>query len=620
MDEFEQINAGISRLREKAACLPMQPGVYLMKNADRKIIYIGKAKLLKNRVNQYFHSFSNLTPKTVKLVSNISDFDYIVVSSEYEALLLELTLIKKFSPKYNILLKDDKGTSYIKITPPPWSRILPAYRIENDGSEYIGPMLSSYAVKLAAEQVNEIFALPSCGRSFGKNSGARPCLNYYIKKCYAPCKKENCDEAYHASLIAEARKFLREGSRSVVKRLTEQMREASEKLDFEKAAQLRDRINAVKRLEAEQVATNTAVRDADIFALARGSVRSCFTVITVRDHKIANKSDYFIDDTVPGEAAAQSLRSEFLIGYYANRADIPAEICLDGKCDDPDLLSMMLEKKRGSKVRIAVPQRGDSAKLVEMCSKNAFERLTLDEGRRKESGMLAELAKLTAIELPRRIESYDISNTAGADAVAGMVIFTDGRPQPSLYRRFNLRNPNGSDDCASISEAVSRRYARFLDPETEDPSFKAKPDLILVDGALGQVNAVCSALEELGIGGITVFGMVKDSRHRTRALIDRDGNETELRSSRGAFTLVSAVQEEVHRYSVTCHRGLRSRRAVVSVLAGIPGIGPKRIRALMDRFKTIDAISKASEEELASAGSMTKSSARNVKKFFEEEY
>ncbi|HNX14811.1 MAG TPA: excinuclease ABC subunit UvrC [Oscillospiraceae bacterium] len=620
MDQFLDLNENIPALRDKASRLPLQPGVYLMKNSTKNIIYIGKAKVLKNRVNQYFHCFGNLTPKTIKLVSNIDDFDYIVTSSEFEALLLELNLIKQYRPKYNILLKDDKGVSFIKITPPPWSKILAVHRQEDDGSEYIGPFPSSYTVHLMVDQAIAIFGLPTCNRVFGEKDTGRPCLNYFIKQCYGPCKRGNNSPERHAELIGEVKKFFRDGDREIVKNLTEQMEQAAESLDFEKAATLRDRLNAIENIRKTQSVIDTTTAEADVFGLTRGNSQCCFAVLSIRKSRIADKENFFIDDTASENAQASQLRADFLLGYYANKQEIPKKIFIDGDCEDKGLLEELLSQKRGSKVSITLPQKGEGVRLIQMAANNAFEQLTQVTGKQRESGMLSELSKLVGIEKLNNIESYDISNTSGADNIAGMVVFIDGKPQKSHYRQFIIRGFTGQDDYGSLREAVKRRYTRFVNHTSNDAAFSARPDLILADGGQGQVSAVKDALAELELTDIPVLGMVKDSRHTTRALVDEHGNEIEIKSARGAFTLVSTIQEEVHRYVITCHRNRRSRRTTASVLANIPGIGDKRITALMEAFKTIESIAKASVEELAAVKGMSKQAAERTKRFFEEEY
>ena len=389
MDPFLDLNENMPALRDKAARLPLQPGVYLMKNSSKNIIYIGKAKVLKNRVNQYFHSFGNLTSKTIKLVSNIEDFDYIVTTSEFEALLLELNLIKQYRPKYNILLKDDKGVSFIKITPPPWSKISAVHRQEDDGSEYIGPFPSSYTVRLMVEQATAIFGLPTCNRVFGEKDTGRPCLNYFIKQCYGPCKRGNNSPERHAELMTDVKKFLRDGDREIVKTLTEQMEQAPEALDFEKAATLRDRLNAIENIRKTQSVIDTTTAEADVFGLTRGNSQCCFAIFSIRKNRIANKEHYFIDDTASENAQASQLRADFLLGYYANKQEVPKKIFIDGECEDKALLEELLSQKRGSKVSITVPQKGEGVRLIQMAANNAFEQLTQVTGKQRESGMLS---------------------------------------------------------------------------------------------------------------------------------------------------------------------------------------------------------------------------------------
>jgi len=600
----------------------MQPGVYLMKNAEKKIIYIGKAKLLKNRVNQYFHSFGNLTPKTVKLVGQIDDFDYIVASSEYEALLLECNLIKQYKPHYNILLKDDKGMSYIRISPPPWSKIEACYRPEPDGSEYLGPFPSSYTVKLMVEQAREIFSLPTCNRTFGdRRDNARPCLNYFIKKCYGPCKFQNADPARHAALIAQARDFLRDGDRATIAALTREMELASEDLEFEKAAALRDRIRAIEAMAGRQTVVSVPVREADAFGCAMGTDSAVFAVISINNHRLTNKQHHRIADIAVQPEQEAAMYADFLLGYYAEKTEVPPLVLLDRPCDDRELLEQLLSEKRGKKVHILVPQRGDNKQLTDMAAANAAEQLVAAAGKKRETGMLSELSRLCGLSEPARyIESYDVSHTSGADNVCGMIVYADGKPKRSNYRQFLIRDFEGADDCGSLREAVRRRYLRHQNPDNKDEAFAAKPDLILADGGQAQANAILTALSALGINDIPVLGMVKDSHHKTRGLVDAHGNEIDVRTARAAFSLLTAIQDEVHRYVITCHRRRRSKTTVTSVLSNIPGIGPKRIAALMKQFGSIDVIAAASVEELAAVEGMSRQAAARTKQFFNEEY
>jgi excinuclease ABC subunit C len=595
-------------LRARAMRLPLSPGVYLMRDKTGKIIYIGKAKALKNRVSQYFGSEKNHDTKVRRMVANVDTFEYILTDSEFEALVLECSLIKQYSPKYNILLKDDKGYHYIRVTSGPWPRISEAKQVVNDGAEYIGPFVSSWAVKQAVDEALKIFRLPSCTRKFPQDIGkGRPCLYYYIKQCCAPCRGKISETEYR-EYVAEALEFLRGGSAKSIRTLTEKMNEAAENLEFERAARLRDRIAAIRKMGDRQKVVASRVKEQDVIALTQGSEKSCFEVFRFQNGRLCDRETFLLGETGCPEEA----RSEFLERYYSMRNRIPPRVTLDGPIENSELLSRWLTEKAGRKVTITIPKKGEQAQLVAMCRNNAAEQLAQTMGRTgREASALDELARLLGLSgPPAYIEAYDISNLAGGENVAGMVVFENGRPLRSAYRKFKIRSVVGQDDYASMREVLARRLEEYKKNKDTGEGFGRLPDLILLDGGKGQVSAVRPVLEKSGLQ-IPLFGMVKDSKHRTRA-IAKDGGEIAISSNRSAFTLVSSIQEEVHRFAIGYHRQVRKKSSISSSLTAIEGIGPVRAKALLKYFKTLKAVREASIEELAAAPSMTTPAAEKV--------
>ena len=511
-------NPRLEYLREKVRRLPKEPGVYLMRDKSGKIIYIGKAKALRNRVSSYFRSVEKHLEKVYKMVENVYDFETIVTDSEFEALVLECSLIKQYTPKYNILLKDDKGYSYIKVTPPPFSRIQAVLqKQENDGCIYLGPYMSSYVVKQTVDEANKVFMLPTCSRKFPQEfRKGRPCLNFHIKQCVGLCRGR-IDEAEYAARLEEALDFIRGGSARALERLKEQMLRASENLDFEKAAQYRDRIQAIERITDRQKVVSSKAADADIVAFTQSDSATAAAVLLFRNHRLVDKKDFVFYES--GDLSA--FRREFLLGYY--REDIPRVIEVDGDFEDRELTEAYFSQKMGHKITITVPQRGEQAKLVEMARNNASQRLSHEVSRTgRELSALDELARLLGLGAPPAyIEAYDISNIGAGTIVGGMVVFEGGRPQKKYYRKFKMKTQLTPDDYASMREMLSRRFARYKEEKSSGEGFGRLPDLILLDGGKGHVAAIQPLLEELGIT-VPVFGMVKDDRHRTRA-IAKDG-------------------------------------------------------------------------------------------------
>lgn len=598
-------------LRKKAMALPLQPGVYIMKNKDKKIIYIGKAKKLKNRVSSYFGSHSNHSLKVIRMVQNVDDFDYILVDTEFEALVLECSLIKQHMPKYNILLKDDKGYNYIKITKGEFPRISECKRVDDDGADYIGPYISGFSVKQAVEETLKIFKLPRCNKKFPQEYGkSRPCLNGFMGLCCSPCAGKITQQEY-VKTVEDAVAFLKGGSKASVRDMTQKMNELSEELKFEEAAKLRDRIRSIKNLEERQKVVSINVPEEDVFALVNGKKKACFEVIRFKHGRLSDTEFWLIDS----QDDLNNARLELIERYYSMRSDIPSRIAVDGEIEDEELLREFLEKQRGKKVEFIHPQKGEHLSILNMCIKNANEHLAQSEGRLgREFAALEELASLLGLaKPPEYIESYDISHTFGADNVAGMVVFHNGRPMKSAYKRFAVKGFDGQNDVGSMNEVLTRRFNHYYNDE-EGSTFKILPDLILLDGGQPQVNAVLPVIKKMNLS-VPVFGMVKDNKHRTRA-IAYGGGEIEINSHRAAFTLVSNIQEEVHRFAISYHHKKHTKSTFSSGLMHIDGIGEKKAKAILKYFKTISSVKEQTPESLAQCPSISKKDAENIYEFY----
>ena len=606
------MNPKMKILRKKAMSLPLLPGVYIMKNADGEIIYIGKAKALKNRVSQYFGSQNRHPIKVRKMVENVDRFDYIVTGSEFDALVLECSLIKQHSPKYNILLKDDKGYSYIRISEGEYRKISAVFNKKDDGSEYIGPYLSSYSVRQSVDAANKIFKLPQCNKVFPRDFGkSRPCLNYYISQCCGLCtgkiKKSDYDEAVDGAIA-----FLKGDSRDIIADLRVKMEKAAEELDFEQAAKLRDRINSIERIKEKQKVVYKSVEEQDVFATADIDGSVCLAVLRFSNGRLFDSEHFFFDD--PGDK--ESMRSDFITSYYSMRDNIPKRVTVDGEVADRELLEQWLSEKKGKKVTVFVPARGEQLEIVNMCRKNAEEKLAIKKGRTgREIAVLDELKDLLGLKkTPEYIESYDISHTAGQDSVAGMIVFKGGKPYRKAYKRFSIKSFDGNDDYRAMNEVLTRRFSEYEKSKDSTEGFGKLPDLILLDGGVGQVHAVEPVLREFGLK-IPLFGMVKDNRHRTRA-ISGDGGEIAINSKRQVFTLVSEIQNEVHRFSVAYHHQKHAKRGLSLSLTEIEGVGEKRASALLKYFKTITAIKNAEVDELSKAPGITSAVAQNIYDYY----
>lgn len=608
------MNPKMQELRKKAMALPLLPGVYIMHDKSGEIIYIGKAKALKNRVSQYFGSQNNHAEKVRRMVDNVDDFEYIITDSEFEALILECSLIKQHTPKYNILLKDDKGYSYIRVSSGDWGRLSYVLQKKDDGAQYIGPYKSSYYVKSAVEEANKIFMLPTCNRRFPQDfRKGRPCLNYHIKQCMAPCTGRVKLKDYRESL-AQALDFLKGGSSNSIKQLTSQMEEAAENLEFERAARIRDKINAVKKMGEKQKVVANKVLDEDVIASFTDDGKICFQVFRFEGGRLFDRESFIFDS-----GDSESEYEEFLLGYYTIRNDVPKNIALDRNFDGIDAIAQWLSEKRGNKVNVTVPQRGEQAQLVSMCRSNAAEALAQKKGATvREYGVLEELKETLGLEkLPEYIESYDISNLAGTENVAGMIVYKNGKPLKSAYKKFKIKGFEGQDDYASMAEVISRRFDEYYKAEDKNEGFGKLPDLILLDGGKGQVAAVKQVLERMNIS-VPLFGMVKDDKHRTRA-VTGDGGEIAISSKRALFTFLSKMQDEVHRFAIGYHHARRSKNTFKSSLTNIDGVGEVRAKSLLKYFRTIDNISKADLTELENAPKMTKDSALAVYRYFHAE-
>ncbi len=609
-------NEKLSELRRQAMALPLEPGVYIMKDAAGSIIYIGKAKKLKNRVSQYFGSQANHAPKVRRMVSLVDHFDYIVVGSEFEALVLECSLIKQHRPKYNILLKDDKGYHYVRVSTPPYSRLTATHQLADDGAQYIGPFMSSYTVKQAVDEANKIFALSTCARplAHGKKNGARPCLNHHIGQCCAPCTGKVLPDVY-AERVAGAVEFLTKGSTDTMAQLQARMEDAAERLDFEQAARLRDRIAAIRRMGEKQKVILSRVAEQDVIALAQSGDTACFEVFRFSGGRLIDREDFLLEELDDLSAA----RSAFIEQYYTMRDRVPPQITVDGEVEDAPLLEQWLGEKAGRRVHIVLPQIGEQAHLVDMCRANAAERVARRTGMTgRETTALEDIRQLLGLETtPTYIECYDISNTAGSDNVAGMVVFENGRPLRSAYRRFRIKTVVGQDDYASMQEVLTRRLDEYLAHREDNRGFGRKPDLILLDGGEGHVATVKPVIDRYALD-IAVFGLVKDDHHRTRAVALK-GGEIAIHQKRAAYTLLSTIQEEVHRYAIAYHRKRRKKSTISSALLSIDGIGETRARALLRQFGSLRNIGNASIEELLLVRGMTRPAAEAIQRYFQKQ-
>jgi len=579
-------------LKEKASSLPYAPGVYIMRDKNDAVIYVGKAKMLKNRVSQYFQDTASHTPKTRLMVSRIDHFDVIVAASEFEALVLECSLIKRYLPKYNILLKDDKGYPYLRLNMKDvYPTITLVNKISDDGAGYYGPFGSRGVTQSVLETIRLILKLPGCHKQFPRDIGKdRPCLNYHMNQCAGWCQ-EGMNVSDYRQRIEQARQLLLGNYKQVTDEIRKNMLDAADALNFELAASLRDRLNAVEALGQKQLVTAGTLADTDVIGFSQTQTKACFTVLHFSGGNLLDK-DYEI---LPAVEDAETAVSSLMKQYYLSRGFAPKFVLLPFMLEDSELFAQLLEQKFGKRPRLKVPQRGDNVRLVELANKNAAEeaeRVTSKE--EKQHGTVALLGKMLAIDTPKRIESFDISNISGTDIVASMVVYQDGKPSKKDYKRFKIEGLDNQDDYASMRQVVHRRFMHY---KSGDKGFDILPDLLLIDGGIMHAGAAAQILAELEIT-VPVFGMVKDDRHRTRALVTPSGEEIGIDTQQAVFALVGSIQEETHRFAIAYHRELRSKRLRYSELDRIPGIGPKRKQELLKKFKSIAAIRSADLTEL----------------------
>ena len=582
----------IEELKAKAARLPLAPGVYLMKDKSGTVIYVGKAKKLKNRVSQYFQENAGHSPKTRLMVSKIDHFDVIVAASEFEALVLECSLIKRHMPKYNILLKDDKGYPYLRLNmKDAYPRITMVSRIEDDGAGYYGPYGSRGVTQGVLETICQALKLPCCNKQFPRDIGrSRPCLNYHMDQCAGWCHIEHSQEEYRQT-IEQARQLLLGNYKQVAEEIRKQMLQAADELNFELAASLRNRLTAVEALGQKQLVTAGKPADMDVIGFAMTETKACFTVLHFGNGNLLDK-DYEILSTVDDPQAAVS---SLLKQYYLSRGYAPKVVLLPFELEDSQLFSQLLEQRYGRKTRLHVPQRGDAVKLVALAEKNAKEEIDrITDKEERVHGALSLLGKMLSIDAPERIEAFDISNISGTDIVASMIVYQSGKPKKSDYKRFKIEDLQDQDDYASMRQVLERRFRHYRD---QDEGFDILPNLLLIDGGVTHAHIAETVLAELQLS-VPVFGMVKDNKHRTRALVTAQGEQIAIDGQQSVFALIGNIQEETHRFAITYHRHLRSKRLRYSELDQIPGIGPKRKQELLKKFRSISAIRQASLPEL----------------------
>ncbi len=612
-------------IEEELKKLPAKPGVYIMHGEKDEIIYIGKAVVLKNRVRQYFQQSRNKTAKIEQMVSHIRRFEYIITDSELEALVLECNLIKEHRPRYNTMLKDDKGYPYIKVTvSEEYPRILFSHTMKKDKSKYYGPYTSAWAVKNILELLRKLYQIRTCNRNLPKDIGkSRPCLNFHIKQCKAPCQGYISKEEYRES-IRKAMDFLNGNYDGILKNLEEKMLAASEAMEYEQAMEYRDLLNSVKQISQKQKITSSDIEDRDVIACSCDGPDAVVQVFFIRGGKLIGREHFHLNVAVQEEK--KQILNSFIKQYYAGTPFIPRELMLQAAPEEEGLLAEWLSKKKGSKVYIHVPKKGQKERLVELAFKNASMVLEQDKEKIKREelrtfGAIHQIEEWIGITGVKRIEAFDISNTSGMESVGSMVVYEDGKPKRSDYRKFKIKTVIGPDDYASMEEVLRRRFEHGLEEIRKEPdgfgSFVRFPDLIMMDGGRGQVNVALKVLKELGLV-IPVCGMVKDENHHTRGLYYQNKEIPIERNSEG-FRLITRIQDEAHRFAIEYHRSLRSKDQVHSILDDIEGIGATRRRALMKYFKGLDEIRKADIKTLKEVPSMNERAAKQVYQFFHKE-
>lgn len=582
----------IEELKDTALALPQSPGVYLMRDKSNRVIYVGKAKKLKNRVSQYFQDTASHTPKTRLMVSKVDRFDVIIAASEFEALILECSLIKQHMPKYNILLKDDKGFPYLRLNlQEAYPVITMVNKAENDGANYYGPFGSRGITNSVLQTIRRTLKLPDCSRKFPRDVGKeRPCLNYHMNLCAGWCQADKTQDMYR-SVIEQARQLLLGDYKAVSESIKKKMLLAAEELNFELAAGLRDQLNAVESLGKKQLVTARSVSDMDVIGYSQTEAKACFAVLHFRDGNLLDK-DY---ETFPVHEEPEQAVSSLMKQYYLGRGYAPKLVLLPFSIADADLFSQLLEQNYKTKTNFHVPQRGEKAQLVALAVQNAFqeaERVTQQDERT--TAVLVNLGKMLGIPAPMRIESYDISNISGTDIVSSMVVFQEGKPRKSEYKRFKIKELDNQDDYASMTQVLERRLSHYV---AGDSGFEKQPDLLLIDGGIVHAQTALKVLEKFDLN-FPVFGMVKDDRHRTRALVTPNGSEIRIDNQQAIFSFIGTIQEETHRFAISFHKKLRSKRLRYSELDQILGIGEKRKQMLLRVFKSLKGIADAELFEL----------------------
>lgn len=638
-------------IQEELKKLPDKSGVYIMKDEKGNIIYIGKAVVLKNRVRQYFHASANHTPKVLAMVAKVREFEYIVTDTELEALILECNLIKKYKPKFNILLKDDKTYPYIKVTMnEDYPRILMTRRVEKNGAKYFGPYSNVFAVKETLNLIRKIFPVKSCKRELPRDIGkGRPCLNYHIKQCLGPCTG-NVDKEEYRAVMQDICSFLDGKQDIIISKLEKKMQAAAERLDFEEAASIRDKLASLRNITEEQKVLSVEGADQDVVGFASNKTDTCVQVFFIRNGKLLGREHFIIEGS--GESELRELASSFLKQFYASASLIPPEIVVATDFDDIEVIEEWLSAKRGGRVHIRIPKRGEKLHMVEMVSQNAAIELTrFTEKMARDESVQEGLKKMTELlglpDIPERIEAYDISNTGSSEIVASMVVFENGMPAKKEYRHFKIRSTGGQDDYASMQETVYRRLCHGLAEKeqignerdnraeqsencgtdqadegqtAEKAEKKAKtgfskmPDIILLDGGAGHVSAVSKVLEQLDVH-IPLFGMVKDDKHRTRGLVAGD-NVIDITKDLTVLRFVTAIQDEAHRFAIEYNKKLRTKRYARSVLDDIEGVGLKRKKALLKHFGSVNNIKQAGVDDLLAVEGINRPVAERIYEFF----
>ena len=599
-------------IQEHLKKLPDEPGVYLMKDENNTVIYVGKAISLKNRVRQYFQSSKNHSSKVKSMVKNIYSFEYIITDSELEALILECNLIKQYRPKYNVLLRDDKTYPYIKVTTnEDYPRVLKVRRVLKDKAKYFGPYTNITAVNDTLEIIRNTYPIRTCNIDIDKaiRNNVRPCLNKHIKKCVGPCTGDISKEDYN-KMIEEILMFLSGKEEKLIELLKEKMNKCAMEFNFEDAAIYRDKIRSLEdMIQKQKIDSGTSDLNQDIIAMARAHDEACVQVFFIRNGKIVGREHYILEGVM--DSSRESILSSFVKQFYMAQDYVPKEILIEDEVEDSFVLEEWLSNKKGQRVSIKVPQKGEKKNLIEMVRKNAVEYLEKfsDMNKmkyQKSIGALEELKEVIGLEeIPKRIESFDISNIQGVDSIGSMVVFTNGKKDKKEYRRYKIKTVIGPNDYDSMAEIVERRL-----------KYGNLPDLILLDGGKGQVSAVKKVLDRNNVK-IPLWGMFKDDKHRTKGLISQE-KEIELDNTSNLYRFVASIQEEVHNYAITYHRSLRNKSLTKSILDDIQGIGEKRKKALLAHFKSIEDIKKASFEELLEVEGMNKSSAESVYNFFKK--